>query len=513
MKKRALISVSDKTGLVAFAKGIVAAGLEIISTGGTKKALDEAGVPSLAIEEVTGFPEMMDGRVKTLHPKIHGGLLGRRDLDSHMAAMRSHGITEIDLVVVNLYPFKETIEKPDVTEAEAIENIDIGGPSMLRSGAKNFASVAVVVDPADYELVLTELQAGGTTLGTRKYLAAKVFRHTAAYDALIAGYLTNVVGDSQPEKMTLTYELKQSLRYGENSHQQAAFYQDALPVSYSIAQAKQLHGKELSYNNIKDADAALRIAREFEAPTVVALKHMNPCGIGTGDTIEAAYDFAYAADPVSIFGGILVANRTIDLATAEKMHQLFLEIIIAPDFTEEAFAVLSKKKNLRLMTLDFSQKDQSTNNETVSVLGGLLVQEQDVVKEDPANWQVVTKRQPTKAELAAMAFAWKAVKHVKSNAIVLANEHQTVGIGAGQMNRVGSVKIAIDQAEAAEMMAGAVLASDAFFPMADSVEYAAAHGIKAIVQPGGSIKDQLSIEAADAAGIAMVFTGLRHFRH
>lgn len=513
MKKRALISVSDKTGLVAFAKGIVAAGLEIISTGGTKKALDEAGVPSLAIEEVTGFPEMMDGRVKTLHPKIHGGLLGRRDLDSHMTAMRSHGITEIDLVVVNLYPFKETIEKPDVTEAEAIENIDIGGPSMLRSGAKNFASVAVVVDPADYELVLTELQAGGTTLGTRKYLAAKVFRHTAAYDALIAGYLTAATGDSQPEKMTLTYELKQSLRYGENSHQQAAFYQDALPVSYSIAQAKQLHGKELSYNNIKDADAALRIAREFEAPTVVALKHMNPCGIGTGDTIEAAYDFAYAADPVSIFGGILVANRTIDLATAEKMHQLFLEIIIAPDFTEEAFAVLSKKKNLRLMTLDFSQKDQSINNETVSVLGGLLVQEQDVVKEDPAAWQVVTKRQPTEAELAAMAFAWKAVKHVKSNAIVLANEHQTVGIGAGQMNRVGSVKIAIDQAEAAEMMDGAVLASDAFFPMADSVEYAAAHGIKAIVQPGGSIKDQLSIEAADAAGIAMVFTDLRHFRH
>lgn len=513
MKKRALISVSDKTGLVAFAQGVVAAGLEIISTGGTKKALDEAGVPSLAIEEVTGFPEMMDGRVKTLHPKIHGGLLARRDLASHMAAMRSHEITEIDLVVVNLYPFKETIEKPDVTEAEAIENIDIGGPSMLRSGAKNFASVAVVVDPADYELVLTELQAGGTTLGTRKYLAAKVFRHTAAYDALIAGYLTAAVGDSQPEKMTLTYELKQSLRYGENSHQQAAFYQDALPVSYSIAQAKQLHGKELSYNNIKDADAALRIAREFEAPTVVALKHMNPCGIGTGDTIEAAYDFAYAADPVSIFGGILVANRTIDLATAEKMHQLFLEIIIAPDFTEEAFAVLSKKKNLRLMTLDFSQKDQSTNNETVSVLGGLLVQEQDVVKEDPQNWQVVTKRQPTEAELAALAFAWKAVKHVKSNAIVLANEHQTVGIGAGQMNRVGSVKIAIDQAETAGMMTGAVLASDAFFPMADSVEYAAAHGIKAIIQPGGSIKDQLSIEAADAAGIAMVFTDLRHFRH
>lgn len=514
MKKRALISVSDKTGILEFAKELLTTGFEIISTGGTKKALEEAGIATLGIEEVTGFPEMMDGRVKTLHPLIHGGLLGRRDLQTHMDAMAEHGITPIDVVVVNLYPFKETISKTDVTEADAIENIDIGGPSMLRSAAKNFAAVTVLVDPADYQQVATELKTEGeTTLATRKALAAKVFRHTAAYDALIAGYLTELVEETQPEKLTLTYDLKQSLRYGENSHQQAAFYQDALPVTYSIAAAKQLHGKELSYNNIKDADAALRIAREFDEPAVVALKHMNPCGIGTAATIEEAYDFAYDADPVSIFGGILVANREIDLATAEKMHKLFLEIIIAPAFAPEAFEVLSAKKNLRLMTLDFSEKNQTTASEKVSVLGGLLVQDQDVIKETPQAWQVVTKRQPTAEELTALAFAWKAVKHVKSNAIVLANHHQTVGIGAGQMNRVGSVKIAIQQAEAADKMAGAVLASDAFFPMGDSVTYAAEHGIKAIIQPGGSIKDQQSIEAADEAGIAMVFTDVRHFRH
>ena len=514
MKKRALISVSDKTGILEFAKELLTTGFEIISTGGTKKALEEAGIATLGIEEVTGFPEMMDGRVKTLHPLIHGGLLGRRDLQTHLDAMTEHGITPIDVVVVNLYPFKETISKIDVTEADAIENIDIGGPSMLRSAAKNFVAVTVLVDPADYQQVAMELKTEGeTTLATRKALSAKVFRHTAAYDALIAGYLTELVEETQPEKLTLTYDLKQSLRYGENSHQQAAFYQDALPVTYSIAAAKQLHGKELSYNNIKDADAALRIAREFDEPAVVALKHMNPCGIGTAATIEEAYDFAYDADPVSIFGGILVANREIDLATAEKMHKLFLEIIIAPAFAPEAFEVLSAKKNLRLMTLDFSEKNQTTASEKVSVLGGMLVQDQDVIKETPQAWQVVTKRQPTAEELTALAFAWKAVKHVKSNAIVLANHHQTVGIGAGQMNRVGSVKIAIQQAEAADKMAGAVLASDAFFPMGDSVTYAAEHGIKAIIQPGGSIKDQQSIEAADEAGIAMVFTDVRHFRH
>ncbi|MBO0439746.1 bifunctional phosphoribosylaminoimidazolecarboxamide formyltransferase/IMP cyclohydrolase [Candidatus Enterococcus ikei] len=511
-RKRALISVSDKTGVATFAKGLVDQGIEIISTGGTKTALEQAGIPTISIEEVTDFPEMMDGRVKTLHPKIHGGLLGRRDLSTHIEAMETYDIQPIDFVCVNLYPFKETILKEDVTQAQAIENIDIGGPSMLRSAAKNHQSVTVVVDPKDYEQVLAELsQTGETTFETRQKLAAKVFRHTAAYDALIAGYLTDLVHEKEPESLTLTYDLKQTLRYGENSHQEAAFYQNALPVPFSIASAKQLHGKELSYNNIKDADAAIRISREFEQPAVVAVKHMNPCGIGIGETIEEAYQYAYEADPVSIFGGIIVLNREVDVQTAKKMHELFLEIIIAPSFSEEAFECLSSKKNLRLMTLDFSKKEQAIEDEKVSVLGGLLIQNQDIVNEKAENWQVVTKRQPTVEELKALEFAWKTVKHVKSNAIVVSNSHQTLGIGAGQMNRVGSVQIAINQAGA--KVNEAVLASDAFFPMGDSVEYAGKRGIKAIVQPGGSIKDQASIDMADKYGIAMVFTDIRHFRH
>ncbi|MFC0361165.1 bifunctional phosphoribosylaminoimidazolecarboxamide formyltransferase/IMP cyclohydrolase [Enterococcus canintestini] len=512
--KRALISVSDKTGIVEFATGLLAAGWEIISTGGTQTALKNAGVKTIGIEEVTHFPEMMDGRVKTLHPLIHGGLLSRRDNSEHVKAMKEHDIQPIDLVVVNLYPFKETILKADVQTKDAIENIDIGGPSMLRSAAKNHEFVTVVVDPSDYAAVLAEIKENNqTTFATRQKLAAKVFRHTAAYDALIAGFMTDLVKEKEPEKLTLTYELKQDLRYGENSHQEASFYSDALPVSYSIAKAQQLHGKALSYNNIKDADAAIRIAREFTKPTVVALKHMNPCGIGTAETILKAYDFAYEADPVSIFGGIIVLNREVDLPTAEKMHQLFLEIIIAPSFSAEALALLSGKKNIRLMTLDFRDAKDAALPEKVSVLGGLLVQEQDVIEENPREWKVVTKRQPSEAELEALSFAWKAVKHVKSNAIVLANQHQTVGIGAGQMNRVGSVKIAIEQAETAGKMDGAVLASDAYFPMGDSVEFAAQHGIKAIVQPGGSIRDQESIDMADKYEIAMVFTDIRHFRH
>lgn len=512
--KRALISVSDKTGIVEFATGLLAAGWEIISTGGTQTALKNAGVKTIGIEEVTHFPEMMDGRVKTLHPLIHGGLLSRRDNSEHVKAMKEHDIQPIDLVVVNLYPFKETILKADVQTKDAIENIDIGGPSMLRSAAKNHEFVTVVVDPSDYAAVLAEIKENNqTTFATRQKLAAKVFRHTAAYDALIAGFMTDLVKEKEPEKLTLTYELKQDLRYGENSHQEASFYSDALPVSHSIAKAQQLHGKALSYNNIKDADAAIRIAREFTKPTVVALKHMNPCGIGTAETILKAYDFAYEADPVSIFGGIIVLNREVDLPTAEKMHQLFLEIIIAPSFSAEALALLSGKKNIRLMTLDFRDAKDAALPEKVSVLGGLLVQEQDVIEENPREWKVVTKRQPSEAELEALSFAWKAVKHVKSNAIVLANQHQTVGIGAGQMNRVGSVKIAIEQAETAGKMDGAVLASDAYFPMGDSVEFAAQHGIKAIVQPGGSIRDQESIDMADKYGIAMVFTDIRHFRH
>ncbi|MBM1152120.1 bifunctional phosphoribosylaminoimidazolecarboxamide formyltransferase/IMP cyclohydrolase [Enterococcus durans] len=509
---RALISVSDKKGVIAFAEGLIENGIEIISTGGTKKVLDEAGIPTISIEEVTDFPEMMDGRVKTLHPKIHGGLLGRRDLASHMEAMAASQITPIDFVCVNLYPFKETIMKSGVTEEEAIENIDIGGPSMLRSAAKNHQFVTAVVDPADYPVVLSELkELGGTSLATRKKLAAKVFRHTAAYDALIAHYLTGQVAEREPEKLTLTFDRKQDLRYGENSHQKAAFYETALPESYSIAQAQQLHGKELSFNNIRDADAALRIMREYQEPTVVALKHMNPCGIGSASTIFAAWNAAYEADPVSIFGGIIVLNREVDLPTAEAMHKLFLEIIIAPSFTPESLEVLKTKKNIRLLTVDFTVKDSTYTEETVSVLGGLLVQDEDVAMEEKQDWQVVTDRKPTEKELAAMAFAWRAVKHVKSNAIVLANEHQTVGIGAGQMNRVGSVKIAIEQAGAKTK--DAVLASDAYFPMDDSVEYAAKHGIKAIIQPGGSIKDQASIDMANKYGVAMVFTGVRHFRH
>lgn len=509
---RALISVSDKTGIVAFAQGLIEQGVEIISTGGTKHALDKAGIKTLSIEEVTGFPEMMDGRVKTLHPKIHGGLLGRRDLPSHMEAMETENIQPIDFVCVNLYPFKETIMKPDVEIAEAIENIDIGGPSMLRSAAKNHEFVTSVVDPSDYEEVLSELrQYGHTSHSFRQKLAAKVFRHTAAYDALIAQYLTDWVEEKEPEKLTLTYERKQTLRYGENSHQAAAFYQSALLEKYSIAAAKQLHGKELSYNNIRDADAALRIMKEYDEPTVVALKHMNPCGIGTASTILEAWEAAYEADPVSIFGGIIVLNREVDLPTAEQMHKLFLEIIIAPSYTQEALELLQKKKNIRLLTVDFAQEENQNREETVSVLGGLLVQDQDLAIENEEEWKVVTKRKPTPAEAKALAFAWRAVKHVKSNAIVLANERQTVGIGAGQMNRVGSVKIAIEQAQ--EKMEGAVLASDAYFPMDDSVEYAAKHGIKAIIQPGGSIKDQDSIDMANKYDLAMVFTDVRHFRH
>ena len=511
---RALISVSDKAGIVPFAQALVAKGIEIISTGGTKKVLEDAGIPTVSVEDVTGFPEMMDGRVKTLHPLIHGGLLGRRDLPEHMSAMEKHKIIPIDFVVVNLYPFKETISKKDVVLEEAIENIDIGGPSMLRSAAKNYASVTVLTDPADYSSVISELEeTGATTSKTRQALAAKVFRHTASYDALIAQYLTTSVGEEEPEKLTLTYDLKQKLRYGENGHQVATFYQESLIVPFSIANARQLNGKELSYNNIKDADAAIRMIREFDEPAVVAVKHMNPCGVGIAETIEEAFDRCYAADPVSIFGGIVVANRQLDHVTAEKLNSMFLEIVLAPSYTEEALDTLSKKKNIRIMTLDFSTAKVG-GKEVVSVLGGILEQTQDISTEDTAaNWEVLTDRKPTEEEMKAMDFAWKIVKHVKSNAIVLANSKQTVGIGAGQMNRIGAVKIAIEQAEVSNAIEGAVLASDAFFPMNDSVEYAAQHGIKAIIQPGGSIKDKESIEMANRYGMTMIKTSVRHFRH
>lgn len=512
--QKALISVSDKTGVVDFARELAAIGVELISTGGTKTLLEQNGVPVIGISEVTGFPEILDGRVKTLHPAVHSGLLARRDDSSHQQQMQELGLGYIDLVVVNLYPFQQTIAKPDVTYEDAIENIDIGGPTMLRSAAKNHAYVTVVVDAADYPQVLEEIRAERrTTLETRKRLAAKVFRHTAAYDALISDYLSAQTGELLPERMTVTYEKVQDLRYGENPHQRAAFYRKPLAANDSITTAEQLHGKELSYNNINDANAALAIVKEFDQPAVVAVKHMNPCGVGIGATIHEAYRKAYDADPTSIFGGIIAANRTIEQDTAELLNDIFLEIVIAPDYTPEALAILQKKKNIRLMKLGAITNAAERQSERLitSVEGGMLVQDSDVHRLTEADLKVVTNRQPTEAELAQLLFGWKVVKHVKSNAIVLVKDNMTIGVGAGQMNRVGAARIAIEQA--GDKARGSVLASDAFFPMGDTVELAAAAGITAIIQPGGSIKDEESIQAANAQNIAMVMTGVRHFKH
>ncbi|MCM3711450.1 bifunctional phosphoribosylaminoimidazolecarboxamide formyltransferase/IMP cyclohydrolase [Sporosarcina luteola] len=511
MKKRALLSVSDKKGVLEFAQALEALDYEILSTGGTMKHLKENGVAVTAVDEVTGFPEIMEGRVKTLNPMIHGGLLAKQDDAAHQAQMREHGIQPIHIVCVNLYPFKETISKPDVAINDAIENIDIGGPAMLRASAKNHAYVTVIVDAADYVQVLEELQTEGqTTLETRRRLAAKVFRHTAAYDALISGYLTDLADEQFPEQVTFTYELKQPLRYGENPHQQAAFYSRPLGSDFSIANAEQLHGKELSYNNIQDANAAIQIVKEFNQPAAVAVKHMNPCGVGVGETIAEAFNKAYEADPVSIFGGIIALNREVDAATAEKLSGIFLEIVIAPSFTEEAIDVLTKKKNIRLLTIPFEQHKQEAWN-TVSVEGGLLMQQPDAYGFDDAEIRVATDREPTESEWEAMKLGWAVVKHVKSNAIVVSDSQRTLGVGAGQMNRVGAAAIALTQA--GERAKGAAMASDAFFPMDDTVEAAAKAGITAIIQPGGSVKDEDSIKKANEYGIAMVFTGVRHFKH
>ncbi|MFT9267741.1 bifunctional phosphoribosylaminoimidazolecarboxamide formyltransferase/IMP cyclohydrolase [Oenococcus sp.] len=508
--KRALLSVSDKTGLVDFAKGLVENDYELISTGGTLKTLQEAGIAAKSITEITHFPEILDGRVKTLHPAVHAALLAKRENADHMATLKELDITPIDLVAVNLYPFKETASNPNATYDQAIENIDIGGPSMIRSAAKNAKDVLVLVDPADYAAVLTAISADEITDDLRRTLQAKAFRHTAAYDALIASYLSKT---AFPEKLTLTYEKDFDLRYGENPHQKAAVYANSIPTPYSILQAKILHGKKLSYNNIKDADAALRTILEFNRkPTVVTLKHMNPAGIGQADTIETAWDKAFAADDISIFGGIVVANREIDLATATKMHAIFLEIIIAPSFTPEAFDMLAKKKNLRLLSLPIADK-LPKEIEVTSVLGGAVAQEMDDVVEEDADLEVVSEKQPTAEQISALIFAQKAVKHVKSNAILVATDGQTLGIGAGQPNRIDSVKIAIAHAETKPDSANAVLASDAFFPMDDSVSFAASKGITAIVEPGGSIKDKDSIAMANKLGVVLVFSHRRHFRH
>ncbi|WP_017729197.1 bifunctional phosphoribosylaminoimidazolecarboxamide formyltransferase/IMP cyclohydrolase [Halalkalibacterium ligniniphilum] len=511
MKRRALISVSNKEGLVPFVQALIEQGVEVVSTGGTKRTLQEAGLPVIGISDVTGFPEILDGRVKTLHPNIHGGLLAMRESEDHQAQLKEHQITPIDFVVVNLYPFQQTIAKPEATFADAIENIDIGGPSMLRAAAKNHAHVTVVVDPGDYDVVISELKENGAVGDeTRRKLAAKVFRHTASYDAVIAEYLTDAVGEDSPETYTVTYEKKQDLRYGENPHQKATFYRKPLGAKSSIANAVQLHGKELSYNNINDADAALSIVKEFAEPAAVAVKHMNPCGVGIGETIEEAYDRAYEADPVSIFGGIVALNREVDVETAKKLKEIFLEIVIAPSFTQEALDVLTTKKNLRLLTVSMD-KEEGAERRITSIHGGALVQEEDHVGLDEANLSIPTTREPTEKEWTALKLAWRVVKHVKSNAIILANDQMTVGVGAGQMNRVGAAKIAIEQA--GDKAKGSVMGSDAFFPMGDTVEAAGKAGVTAIIQPGGSIRDEESIAKANEYGIAMVFTGVRHFKH
>ena len=508
---RALISVSDKTGVVDFARALQQLGWEIIATGGTMKLLREEGLKVINISDVTGFPEICDGRVKTLHPKVHGGLLARRDVQSHIDALKENGIEFIDMVCVNLYPFRQTIAKPDVTMEDAIENIDIGGPSMLRSAAKNFRDVTVVCDPQDYDRVIAEIREGGNTkLETRLQLSAKAFTHTAQYDACIATYLRDKAG--LPEKLFLEFDIAQPLRYGENPHQQAKFYRSTTPVPFSLAHARQLNGKELSYNNIQDANAALNIVREFEQPFCVGLKHMNPCGAAVGATIGEAWRKAYEADQVSIYGGIVAVNRELDGETAAAMKPIFLEIIIAPSFSPEALEILTKKKNLRLLEVNMDRTGVR-ERQLVSVNGGLLVQDLDTVTKTVTTEMTVTEKRPAEEQLADMDFAWRIVKHVKSNAIVVVKNGATVGVGAGQMNRVGSAEIALREAKAKGMTEGLVLASDGFLPFDDTVALAAQYGVTAIVQPGGSIHDNDSIVKANELGIAMVFTGERHFKH
>ena len=508
---RALVSVSDKRGVVEFATALVEMGWEIISTSGTLAALRASGLKVTNISDVTGFPEICEGRVKTLHPKVHGGLLARRDKEEHMAALAENGIETIDMVCVNLYPFEATIAKEGVTMEEAVENIDIGGPSMLRSAAKNFASVSVVCDPNDYELVLNEIrECGNTKPETRLMLSAKAYTHTALYDSHIATYMRKAAG--LDEKLFLSFDAVQSLRYGENPHQQASFYRAGEEVSYSVAFAKQLGGKELSYNNIQDANAALQIVREFSEPFCVGLKHMNPCGAGVGKDIKEAWKRAYEADKVSIYGGIVAMNRPLTKEVAEMMKPIFLEIVMAPKFEPEALEVFASKKNLRLLEVKMDGV-KAPQKQYVGVTGGLLVQDADMQCLDVTAEMCVTERKPSSGELQDMNFGWKVVKHVKSNAIVVVKDGMTLGVGAGQMNRVGSAEIALNEAKAAGVTEGLVLASDGFLPFDDTVELASKYGVAAIVQPGGSIRDEDAIKKANEKGIAMLLTGMRHFKH
>lgn len=537
MKKRALVSVSDKAGVVEFCKGLVENGFEIISTGGTAKVLKEAGLKVIGISEITGFPECLDGRVKTLHPNVHAGLLAMRSNPEHMAQLEKLNINTIDIVCVNLYPFKATLAK-GADFAECVENIDIGGPTMIRAAAKNYQDVAVIVDPKDYNKVLEELANGGVTLETKKYLQYKVFAHTAVYDSLISNYLASQLGITFPEEVTFAYSKAQDMRYGENPQQQAVFYNEQFIRKGSLSSAKQLWGKELSYNNINDANGALELLKEFgEVPAVVACKHANPCGVGTGKSVFEAYMRAYESDPVSVFGGILAINGTVDEDTATEINKIFIEIVMAPAYTKKALEILEQKKNIRLLQIDdITAKREKTAFDMKKVYGGLLVQSYDeslIHGEDmklfstkatvetttlPSGKQktayglgVVTDRAPTKEEVEALLFNWKVVKHTKSNAIVIGKSGRTTGIGMGQTNRIWAAQQAI--AHAGKEAKGSVMASDAFFPFPDCVEECVKAGITAIIQPGGSIQDKASVDACNAAGIAMVFVGDRHFKH
>lgn len=510
--KLALLSLSDKRGIVDFAEGLVAQGYTIISTGGTQKTLAAAGVPVQSVAEITGFPEILDGRVKTLHPYIHGGILARRDLASHRQQLAEHQISTIDLVAVNLYPFAATIAKDDVTLEQAIENIDIGGPTMVRAAAKNYKHVTVVVNPDRYADILAELQANGTVSEAMRYqLAVEAFSHTAEYDALISGWLYQHVAEAArfAPTLVLPFSKVQDLRYGENPRQQAAFYRETQAAVGTVAGAKQLHGKELSFNNLNDLNAAWEMVQEFDEPAAVAVKHANPCGIAVAADLFTAYERAYEADPVSIFGGIVALNRTVDVQTAKKMNEIFLEVVIAPDYEAEALTILTGKKDLRILQSPLPEVRAELDVKKVS--GGLLIQALDQEAISSAAWHTVTETKPTPQQIADMVFGMKVVKHVKSNAIVLVKNGQTIGIGAGQMNRVGAARIAIEQAGA--KAEGSVLASDAFFPFADTVEEAVQAGVKAIVQPGGSLKDQDSIDACNLHGLTMMLTSVRYFKH
>jgi len=516
--RRALVSVSDKAGVTELAAALHEAGIELLSTGGTARLLRDAGLAVRDVSSYTGFPEIMDGRVKTLHPRVHGGLLGRRGIDD--AVMAEYGIEPIDLLVINLYPFAATIAKPGCSYDDAVENIDIGGPAMLRAAAKNHAHVAVLVDPADYPGALAEIRAAGElSLATRQRLAAKAYGHTAAYDAMVADYLVRQSGAGAvagyPETLSLRYEKRLDLRYGENPHQSAAFYADPGATAASIATARQLQGKELSYNNIADADTALECVRQFAEPACVIVKHANPCGVAVAATPEEAYDRAFRTDPTSAFGGIIAFNRPLDAATAHAIAQRqFVEVVVAPAVDSGAIGALAAKKNVRVLETGPLEAGSSGASEIRSVAGGLLLQSRDVGTVDPADLRVVTRRQPTQAELEDLLFAWRVCKYVKSNAIIYVRGRMTIGVGAGQMSRVVSSKIAAMKAKEEGLeVEGAVMASDAFFPFRDGLDVAAGFGIRAVIQPGGSMRDQEVIAAADEHDMAMVLTGMRHFRH